>query len=298
MNSYLLLRDNEERGPYSFEELQSLPLKRNDYVWVTGRSLSWERPADVPELNQLVHEDNDDGTQPEPGRKIKEEQNVYGSLPVTGAPEQYSIFETSSPYRSQAENFSGSSPVQPSSQKENLLSKLSWVFVSIAILVTAFFITKMVNGSDQVVMPKKPTASSGINEVLDNTENFQNALTREIIFVPDSTKKPPKKLSTNDLKKLLDVTNNDYKVGLFGGINDLELTIENNSNRLVDKIDIQVDYLKPNGDVIESETVSAKNIKPNGSKTISVPSSSRGVKIKHKILDIEAHEFKPVQSEI
>lgn len=79
----------------------------------------------------------------------------------------------------------------------------------------------------------------------------------------------------------LSITANDYKVGVFGGISNLELTVSNPSSVAVEKATVEVEFLKPNGSVIKSQTFSVENISAGGSKTLAVPSSSRGVKVRY-----------------
>jgi len=54
MSTYLLLRDNKESGPYSFEELRSKGLKAYDLVWIEGRSAAWRYPSEVEELKSFA----------------------------------------------------------------------------------------------------------------------------------------------------------------------------------------------------------------------------------------------------
>ncbi len=54
MSTYLLLRDNKESGPYSFEELRSKGLKPYDLVWIDGRSAAWRYPSEVEELKSFA----------------------------------------------------------------------------------------------------------------------------------------------------------------------------------------------------------------------------------------------------
>ena len=88
------------------------------------------------------------------------------------------------------------------------------------------------------------------------------------------------------------MTTNNYKVGLFGGINGLQLTVFNTSNQVVDKVIVGLDYLKQNGVVVQSENVSFSSIKPKGAKTIAIPGSNRGVKVRYKILKVSSHDYK------
>jgi hypothetical protein len=55
---------------------------------------------------------------------------------------------------------------------------------------------------------------------------------------------------------------------------------------------VELKYLKPNGLLIKEENISFKSIAPNGSLTIRVPDTNRGMKITYKVIKIESKEFK------
>ncbi|MBA2499295.1 MAG: DUF4339 domain-containing protein [Chitinophagaceae bacterium] len=50
MATYLLLRNNKESGPLSFDELVKMGIKPYDLVWVHGKSAAWRYPSEIPEL--------------------------------------------------------------------------------------------------------------------------------------------------------------------------------------------------------------------------------------------------------
>jgi hypothetical protein len=50
MNSYLLLRDNKQSGPYTVAELVAMGIKAYDLVWLDGKSAAWRYPSEVEEL--------------------------------------------------------------------------------------------------------------------------------------------------------------------------------------------------------------------------------------------------------
>ena len=54
MSNYLLLRDNQQSGPYSLEKLAELGLRSSDLVWVQGESTGWVYAVDIEELAELV----------------------------------------------------------------------------------------------------------------------------------------------------------------------------------------------------------------------------------------------------
>lgn len=50
MKKYLLLRNNIQSGPYTYEELTELGLKSQDLLWINGKSASWRYPAEFDEF--------------------------------------------------------------------------------------------------------------------------------------------------------------------------------------------------------------------------------------------------------
>jgi hypothetical protein len=50
MNTYLLLRDNKQSGPYTVPELIEKGIKAYDLVWLDGKSAAWRYPSEIEEL--------------------------------------------------------------------------------------------------------------------------------------------------------------------------------------------------------------------------------------------------------
>jgi hypothetical protein len=51
---YLLLRNNQQTGPHSLEELLQLGIKPLDLVWVEGKSYGWSYPSEIDTLKPFV----------------------------------------------------------------------------------------------------------------------------------------------------------------------------------------------------------------------------------------------------
>jgi hypothetical protein len=100
-----------------------------------------------------------------------------------------------------------------------------------------------------------------------------------------------KKPSIKEIYSQVAVKNNDYTVGSFGGIKNLELTVSNHSRYSLDEVEVTVQYLKPGDELIKSETISVKGIGPGASKTIPVKKTNRGVKVVTKVSSIESKDF-------
>jgi hypothetical protein len=54
MSSYLLLRNNQESGPFTMEEIKGMSLKAYDLLWVVGKSAAWRYPGEIAELKSFA----------------------------------------------------------------------------------------------------------------------------------------------------------------------------------------------------------------------------------------------------
>ena len=50
MKKYLLLRNNKQSGPYTYDELMEMGLKTQDLIWIEGKSASWRYPGEFDEF--------------------------------------------------------------------------------------------------------------------------------------------------------------------------------------------------------------------------------------------------------
>src|SRR6476661_8393455 len=57
MKKYLLLRDNRESGPHTFEQMGSFGPHPLDLIWIENESTSWKYPEEIEELKDLVTHD-------------------------------------------------------------------------------------------------------------------------------------------------------------------------------------------------------------------------------------------------
>lgn len=286
MNKYLLLRDDVQSGPFFLDEIKSKNLQPTDLVWVLGVSNGWSYAGEIEELSNAV-EENGRNSRTSPVSAIRNsvsDKNI--SIPRLKTNYSRSLDDIKQMYVQHL-------------QKDKKTSKYKLGLVASIVVILflgGLLIKKLTDAPKEVevkVADSNNTAPSG--EPITNSQNFQNALSKE--FVPIETK-PPKKIKPKDLKRLIGVEANDYHVKLLGGINDLRLNIQNYSEHLLDKVVIRVDYLKPKGDVVNSEEVIVTNVKPMQSKSIEVPPSSRGVKIKYTVISVQSLDYKNVLEEI
>jgi len=105
---------------------------------------------------------------------------------------------------------------------------------------------------------------------------------------PNETKPKTKPININ---RLVNVKANNYKQRAFGGVMNLELTVNNDSKFELDKVIVELQYLKPSEQPIKTETVVFSSIEANGSKTLKIPDYLRGIKVAYRVLEIESSQY-------
>jgi hypothetical protein len=102
-----------------------------------------------------------------------------------------------------------------------------------------------------------------------------------------STKTEQKVVASAELGGQVTVTCNDYKKVAFGGIRDLQLTLNNDSRYALENVIVELQYLKPNEAPLRTENVQFKSIGPNQSATIRIPDTNRGMRVSYRIIHIQ-----------
>ena len=107
--------------------------------------------------------------------------------------------------------------------------------------------------------------------------------------ITENTRAKP--VTAENISSKLTIHANDYVVGSFGGIRNLEVTLQNNSSYLLDKVTVTVDYLNPEGIIIKTENIYFQSVHAGEKETVPVKKSKRGVKIGYKITKIESKDI-------
>jgi len=309
MKKYLLLRHNRETGPHTIEQLGSTGLLPLDLIWIEDESTSWKYPCEIEELKDLIKHDV---AIQKANRFENKNEKIFISLPSNFSQkshqelsDNYSLLPVNNtepvletnyrrPLEELKENYRASKQKKPIWNKKILASSnaASVAAVFIGVVLGAFVIKKTVDGYVPDVTEETAMATPIIDREVEKQpdENIKNALVTEIVPVYKTVS--VKIAKPGDIKKQLKIKTNNYKVGLFGGINGLQLTVFNASPQVADKVIVALDYLRPNGVVVQSENVSFTSIKPRGAQTIAIPGSDRGVKLRYRILKVFAHDYK------
>ncbi len=395
MNSYILLRNNKETGPFNLEALQQMELQSTDLIWVECQSMNWRHPNEISELKALladdsnsvpdIHKQQQSVTDPKTSEIIADtlvdKKLVFVELPTGTKPinekknsvlpdlgltdiQKYSgiaDFETpkheiassetsikySRPLDEIKEMYVKNLQQKMRSKKSisfELLKKYRQPVIYVCLLLTGAGVALFFRNTDnknEIVLPQTiqqsiPSPSSEpIQEEPTEVVAIVPVKTEEQQFTPDNaqlsiasekakessikinTHKQPddnlhpiqsiekseknnssttentrtKQVTAESLSSKLTIHANDYVVGSFGGIRNLEVTLQNNSSYLLDKVIVSVDYLNPEGIIIKTENIYFQSVPAGEKETVPVKKSKRGVKIAYKITKIESKDI-------
>lgn len=395
MNSYILLRNNKETGPFSLEALQQMGLKSTDLIWVECQSMNWRHPNEIAELKALLADDSN----PVPGNSkqqlppddskmveitadtLIDKKLVFAELPTVTKPvnekkkslvqdsaltdiQKYggiANFETpkneiassethlkySLPLDEIKEMYVKNLEQKMRSKKGisfQLLKKYRQLVIYVCLLLTgagvALFFRNTGN-KNEIVLPQtiqqsipspssepiqdEPTEVAAIlpikteeqqltpddaqlsvasektkessikkntpKQQVDNLPPKQSIYRYEKSNLPITENTRAKPVTAENISSKLTIHANDYVVGSFGGIRNLEVTLQNNSSYLLDKVTVTVDYLNPEGIIIKTENIYFQSVHAGEKETVPVKKSKRGVKIGYKITKIESKDI-------
>jgi hypothetical protein len=281
MKRYLLLRENQESGPYSVEDLSRKGLLSYDLIWEEGKSLQWMYPYEIPELSSIPVKRQQKtstvkNTSYSPPPVFEEESVCINRLvdPVLVADEKVRDEST------EANKFSF-----PNESKNSGL----WIVGLVIALISSAFVVKNIVENFEHDPIRKEVSQAAIpvqDEMYESEEadpSYQNALTTEVIAVDTTIFATTKKPSEKELKKQVSLQATPLSTA-----NDLQLTVKNASKQNIDRVTVEIKFLKPGGEVVKTEHFDVNAIPANGERILPIPDNHMGLKVKYRIVGIEA----------
>jgi hypothetical protein len=84
---------------------------------------------------------------------------------------------------------------------------------------------------------------------------------------------------------------NNYSVGTFGGISDLQVTVTNRSAYPLDLVVVEVQYVQSNKKVFKTENLYFRGVGAGSALMLEAPKSSRGIKVQYKVTTVNSREL-------
>ena len=254
MRKYFIHNGENELGPFDQEQLKLQGLKKETPIWYEGLE-SWTTAGEIEELKSLFP------VTPPPLIKITEP--TVATPPIMSQPQQsYQSYEEAFPSK---KNFSP--------------SKLIIAGVVLASCVIGWLLYQnslnaktLTNLQDQVY-----SQDSTITVEADKESN------RQRINIANTKKNMNYR---NNWYKYISATNSSYSYGALGGISGLEVVISNNTEYMLDEVEVQVGYVQDNGEFFKTEDVIITNIQAKSTKAQKAPDSNRGKTVQINIMGI------------
>jgi hypothetical protein len=79
-----------------------------------------------------------------------------------------------------------------------------------------------------------------------------------------------------------------FKVGLLGGISDLDITVLNSSLYTLDQVSVEVKYFGPEKKLVKTQTLVFNNIPAGKRRTLEAPRTNRGISIDYSVVSINS----------
>lgn len=100
-----------------------------------------------------------------------------------------------------------------------------------------------------------------------------------------------KKYFRQNWQNYIHVSLNNYKTGFLGGLKDIKVIVNNDTEFPLDNVTVSLQYFKANGQLFKKGQLSVDSIQPKSSKEIVAPDSRRGMKIAVKFERITSQEM-------
>jgi hypothetical protein len=110
-------------------------------------------------------------------------------------------------------------------------------------------------------------------------------------LVQQEQKQEAEQQTRNAITTLVVANTNKYTSNGLGGISNLDITVSNKTNYIIDEVMVEVEYIKKNGGIFNVEKLVMKNINPNDTKSIRAPDSNRGRTVRVSIKSIYSKQL-------
>ncbi len=202
---------------------------------------------------------------------FQELKHLIGTL---SAPALDQVMELSTPGLTPPLSKTGTLPVNPVKRS---MRGLWLIILFIGCILPAYYLYKLsIPDSETIAVPSVNTASA----------------VKEAEIIRQVSTETEMKTYRMNWAKFITVAPNDYKSNMLVGIEDLKITVKNNSPYILDSMKVKVSYLKANGDVYQTEVLEFGNVGANTSKPLYAPNSNRGVKVSCSIMSLHSHAMK------
>ena len=156
------------------------------------------------------------------------------------------------------------------------LSLFQWGGIGILVVAAFMYFSKQGDAS-----PSSNYQSLGIDSV-DSMASFESdeEIERKRINAAITAKN---RNYRNNWDRYIEAVAGSHKINPLGGVYDLEVVVQNQTDYPIDEVHVAVRYIKDNGGTHKVEYVTIYNVPANGKASMPAPDSSRGTSVEFEI---------------
>lgn len=255
MKKYYIYDGQEQKGPFSLEELKTKSISHNTLIWYEGIE-NWVEASQVEELKPLITNLNTTPPAPPPISK-------------TVTPHTYTQ--------------------KHSPNKKNTAYIVLSVFGLMIVLFSIIgYISEQKKRRLELLKISEEQARAKEEALIKQrkAESAAMAIQKKIEAEIEQSK--------SELRKRWDTyvtADKTFRTSLLGGISDVYVTVNNNWEYPLDKVEIEVTYIRASGDTYKTEVVEFSSIPPYEKITKKAPNSDRGTNLSLRFLTVKSNKL-------
>jgi hypothetical protein len=252
MRKYFIHNGQSEIGPFDFEQLKTMQLKNETPIWYEGLQ-NWTTANNIEELKSIL---NSNVSPP----KFENFTHQTSNPPIFSKP----VYENN-------QNFA------PKKKKT-----LRNILIGVGVLAVLFFglVIYASTNSEPTYDENGEFISS---ESVDNQDAEKDRINAELTEKNRSYR--------NNIEQYVGASTNQYSYNEFGGISNLDIIVTNNTEYLLNEVNVAVEYIKDSGGIYKTEIVTIYNIPAKQDKSASAPESDRGTSVNAKVQSISSKKL-------
>lgn len=143
---------------------------------------------------------------------------------------------------------------------------------------------------DNIVVPPPPTQNNkSIALPASNTSAQQVEATPAVMETREKPINPEViEKARKNIYEQVRAEASAYKVGVFGGVSDLDVTLVNTSLYTLDQVAVEVKYYGMEKKLVKTQTIIFNNVPPGKRRTLEVPKTNRGQTIECSVISINS----------
>ena len=214
-------------------------------------------------------------------KEIREQQSekasTTGTLPTTETAQSNKLPREEDRYNNEAPNNNNSvEPAPPSSNSGNSANQQAVI-------------------RHDVIKKDNNVASPPQNQNKSIAVQASNTNTQPVEVTPAVIEPREKPINQEVLEKArkniydqVRVEASAFKVGILGGISDLDITVLNSSLYALDQVAVEIKYFGPEKKLVKTQTLIFNSVPPGKRRTLEAPRTSRGITIDYTVTSINS----------